>query len=116
MLHRCIVSWGLVRRIARPIFLWDIKTIKMIIFMSPARYTRKHTHLSLIGGKTHDWVFAQLVVATAAAIIMVVHVVHTLNVVVAVVVVAACKIFFAYFVVDSKFVAGDPGHELAQYA
>ena len=115
MLHRCIVSWGLVRRIARPIFLWDMKTIKMIIFMSPARYTRKHTHLSLIGGETHDWVFARLVVATAVAIVMVVHVVRTLNVVV-VVVVAACEIFLAYFVVDSKFVAGDPGHELAQYA
>ncbi len=45
---------------------------------------------------------------------MVVHVVRTLNVVV--VVVVAREIFFACFVVDSTFVAGDPGHELARYA
>ncbi len=89
MLHRCIVSWELVRHIARLIFLWDMKTIKMIIFMSLAHYTRKHTHLSLIGGETHDWVFARLFVATAAAIVMVVYVVRTLNVVVVVVVAAA---------------------------
>ena len=30
--------------------------------------------MSLVGGKTHDWVFALLVVATAAAIVMVVGV------------------------------------------
>ena len=74
MLHKCIISWGLVRHIDRPIFLWDMKTIKMIIFMSPARYARKHTRLSLVGGETHDWVFALLVVATEAAIVMVVGV------------------------------------------
>ena len=85
-----------------------MKTIKMIIFMSPACYARKHTCLSLIGGETHDWVFALLVVGTAATIVMVVHVVCTLNVVV--VVVAAREIFFACFVVDSTFVAGNPGH------
>jgi hypothetical protein len=28
-------------------FLRDMKTIKMLIFMSPARYARKHTLLSL---------------------------------------------------------------------
>jgi len=92
-----------------------MKTIKMIIFMSPARYARKHTRLSLVGGKTHDWVFARLVIPTAAAIVMVVHVMHMLTVVL-VVVVAACEIFFACFVLDSTFVAGDPGHEFAQYA
>ena len=45
---------------------------------------------------------------------MVVHIVHTLIVVV--VVVVAREIFFACFVIDSTFVAGDPGHVLAQYA
>ncbi len=115
MLHWCIVSWGLVRHITQPIFLWDMKTSKMIIFMSPACYAQKHTRLSLFRGETRDWVFARLVVATAAAIVMAVHVVRTLNVVV-VAVVAACEIFFTCFVVDSKFAAGDPGHELAQYA
>ena len=114
MLHRCIVSWGLVRRIARPIFLWDMKTIKMIIFMSPARYARKHTGLSLVGGKTHDWVFVRLVVATAAAIVMVVGIFMCAFKVV--VVAVAREISFACFVIDSTFVAGDPGHELAQYA
>jgi len=83
--------------------------------MSPACYARKHTRLSLVGGETHDWIFARLVVATAAAIVMVVHVVCTLNVVVVVIVVAR-EIFFACFVIDSTFVAGDPGHELAQFA
>ncbi len=82
--------------------------------MSPARYAQKHTRLSLVGGETHDWVFARLVVATAAAIVMVVGVsVRTFKVVV---VVAAREIFFACFVIDSMFVAGDLGHELAQYA
>ena len=100
MLHKCIISWGLVRHIDRPIFLWDMKTIKMIILMSPACYARKHTCLSLIGGETHDWVFARLVVATAATIVMVVHVVHTLNVVV--VVVVAREIFFACFVITVR--------------
>ena len=91
------------------------ETIKMIIFMSPAHYARKHTRLSLVvGGKTHDWVFVRLVVATAAAIVMVVGIfVCAFKVVV---VVVACEIFFACFVIDSTFVAGDPGHELAQYA
>ena len=56
----------------------------------------------------------RLVVATLAAIVMVVHIVHTLIVVV--VVVVAREIFFACFVIDSTFVAGDPGHVLARYA
>ena len=90
MLHKCIVSWGLVRHIERPTFLWDMKTIKMIILMSPACYAWEHTCLSLVGGETHDWVFARLVVTTAAAIVMVVDVfMHTFNVVVVVVVRAA---------------------------
>jgi len=28
MLHKCIISWGLVRHITRSIFLWDMKTIQ----------------------------------------------------------------------------------------
>ncbi len=91
MLHKCIISWELVRHIARPIFLRDMKTIKMIILMSPACYAREHTRLSLVQGKTHDCVFARLVVVTVAAIVMVVGVfVHVFNVVVVVVVVVAC--------------------------
>ncbi len=42
---------------------------------------------------------------------MVVHVVRTINVVVVVIVVR--EIFFACFVIDSTFVTGDLGHELA---
>ena len=93
MLHKCIISWGLVRHIARPIFLRDMKTIKMIILMSPACYARERTRLSLVGGKTHDWVFARLVVATVAAIVlMVVGIfVHAFNVVVVVVVVVVAR-------------------------
>ena len=63
---------------------------------------------------THDWVFALLVVATAAAIVMVVGVFACVFKVV--VVAVSCEIFFACFVIDSTFVVGDPGHELAQYA
>ncbi len=59
----------------------------MIILMSPACYAWEHTRLSLVGGETHDWVFARLVVTTAAAIVMVVGIfMHTFNVVVVVVV------------------------------
>ena len=90
MLHKCIVSWGFVTHIARPTFLWDMKTIKMIILMSPACYARKHTRLSLVGGETHDWVFARLVFANAVAIVMIVGIfMRTFNIVVVVVARAA---------------------------
>ncbi len=58
--------------------------------MRPARYAWEHTCLSLVGGKTRDWVFARLVVATAVAIVMEVGVfVHAFDVVVVVVARAA---------------------------
>ena len=107
--HKCIISWGLVRHIAH---LGNIMiTLKMIIF--EMRLCRVRAHFALTVG-TRNRVFVWLVVTTVAAIVMVVHVVRTINVVVVVIVVR--EIFFACFVIDSTFVTGDPGHELAWYA
>ena len=81
MLHKCIISWGLVRHITRPIFLWDMKTIMIIIFKRRLHHACVHACFALTVG-TRYRVFARLVVATVAAIVMVVHVVRMLNVVV----------------------------------
>jgi len=103
------------RHIAQPIFLWDMKATTMIIFERRLCHARVHVCFALTVGACYR-VFARIVVATVVGIVMVVvvHVVCTLNVLV--VVVVAHEIFFACFVIDSTFIAGDPGRELARYA
>ncbi len=102
MLHKCFVSWGLVRHIARPIFFRDLKNIKMIILMRPARYAFVHADLSLVGGETHDG--SSRGVATAAAIVMVVVVfVRAFNVVVVVVLLLLALHWFLGFVRQSAY-------------
>jgi hypothetical protein len=85
--------WGLVRHIAQPPnFFRDMKIIKMIIIMRPVRRACIRTHFSLVGGSAHDWVFAQLAIATAVAVILVVVVVRTFAVVIVVVIAHAALI------------------------
>ena len=84
------------------LFPWEYETLKMIIFERRLCRACVRARFALTVG-AHYRVFARLVIATVAVIVMVVHVVCTLNIVVVVVVVR--KIFFACFVIDSTFVA-----------
>ncbi len=71
--HKCIIFWGLVTHIAYLPLLGDVETIKMIVLLSAIPATFVRTQFTVTGCKTCAG-DKQLVVATAAVAVMVVHV------------------------------------------
>ncbi len=91
--HKCNIFWGLVTHIAYLPLFGDVKAINMIVLRSAisAALIRTHIAVTECGTRARD---KQLVVATMATTIMVVHDVGTCFYVVDVVVVCACLVLW----------------------
>jgi hypothetical protein len=70
--HKCIISWGLVTHIAYLPLLGDMKAIKMIVLWSAVSPPLIHAQIAVTecGTRARD---KQLVIATIAATVVVVH-------------------------------------------